>query len=233
MLDRLWGWLGKCTQTTESLDLICLKVEFDQLPKHERIEVVKEFREAVSMLDDPAVWTVGSLVFGQPLGDDSFKDFRRWLILQGREVAIQAISAPDGLASTFNLKAGDDRIFLESVAWLETLTSEVASRSGHSTAAWTTPDLCQMQTLAPQTFAAFSTSFRTDHLDVADIIHFSIEGLGILKVGDRIRHLGAFGIGVIRAIHIAETGAQILNFQMIYERCGYRHRFSTGQMSSR
>ena len=43
-----------------------------------------------------------------------------------------------------------------------------------------------MQTPAPKTFAAFSTSFRTDHLDVADINHFSIEGLGILKVGDRI-----------------------------------------------
>lgn len=134
VFDHLWGRLGKCARTTELPDLICLEVEFDQLPKHERIEVAREFGEAVSMLDDPAVWTVGGLVFGQPLGDDSFKDFRRWLILQGMEVAVQANNAPDGLASTFNLKAGDDRIFLESMAWLEAPTSELASRSEHSTA---------------------------------------------------------------------------------------------------
>ena len=189
-----------------------LEQAFNKLPKHEQLAISKDFVSVTSMLDRPAVWAVGSLVFSQPLGDDSFKDFRRWIVFQGREATMRAIDQPDGLVDILNFKASDDRMFVEAVGWLEEPASEIASRLRISTSTWTTPNLDGIKPLIPRTYSSFPSSFNTTPPAPIETNHLSIEGLGTLKVGDHLRHLGMFGVGVIRAVRLPEVGIVDIEF---------------------
>jgi hypothetical protein len=44
------------------------------------------------------VWEAGTIAYGFSLSDDSFTDFRAWLIAQGRDTYEQVLSDPDWLA---------------------------------------------------------------------------------------------------------------------------------------
>ena len=212
MLENLLTWLGKCPKVEGFSDLACLEDAFRRLPERGRFEVSQEFLEAIAALNVPSVWAVGSLVYGQPLGDDYFKDFRRWLVLQGREITTTALNAPDQLLRGLRPYAGNPQIFVEAVDWLEESASQSVRQTQAHGSNWITPDLDEMKALVPLTFEAFGEGYRAASADVECSDRLSIDGLGDLKVGDRVRHRGQFGLGVIRAVRVAETGIADIEF---------------------
>jgi hypothetical protein len=54
------------------------------------------------------LWEAGSLI-NEGMGDDSFDDFRAWLISCGRMVYEQALANPDSLADVSDQRSSRDR----------------------------------------------------------------------------------------------------------------------------
>lgn len=212
LFHNLWNLLRKCAQVDASTDLACLESAFAELPKGDQEETSREFVKAVSSLGSPSVWAVGSLLFGQPLGDDSFRDFRRWLALQGRDLTTVALTAPDELSSILSEHAKNDRIFIEAIHWLEDPALQASNLMQPYADHWTMPDLDEMRKLVPRTFATLSGTYGPIPTDVVRPDHLSVDGLGELRVGDQLLHRGQFGVGVIRAVRLAETGIVDIEF---------------------
>ena len=212
MSSHLLDWLENCRQTLGDDFFSHSDTCFEQLPKAQQLQFSEQFLDAISTLDTPAVWAVGSLVFGQPLGDDSFKDFRRWLVFQGRVAVTRAINTPDDFASTLDFKARDGQIFLEAVDWLEEPASKVASGTRSSSLGWITPESDGLRTLVPKTYDAFAPFYNPISTAADDADHLLIEGLGRLDIGNQVRHRGHFGVGIVRKIHLPETGIVDIEF---------------------
>lgn len=213
MFDHLWTWLEKCDSSDGLPNFGCLKSSFDRLPSNSRLDVCRDFFTALQALDTPSIWSLGSLAFGQPLGDDSFKDFRRWLIFQGRTTAEIALNAPDRLSSVLSSRIGDENLFIESLHWLEEPLTLLNFHRQVGARTWTTPDVDTMKLLLPTMFEALGASFAAAPVDIPDSSEMLIDGLGVLKVGDRVRHRASFGMGVIRAIRVAATGVADIEFE--------------------
>lgn len=213
MFDNLWAWIRKCGDSRKSLFFSCLQKSFDQLSESGRISVCGEYHEALKSLDNQTIWSLGSLIFGQPLGDDSFKDFRRWLIFQGDIVFNSSLNTPDSLHNEFLLRAGDERIFVEGIDWLDDLVALIYPVKKVPTSTWETPNVDMMQMLLPLTFDALGTAFTTGITQSAETTEMFVEGLGAFRLGDRVRHKGIFGVGVIREIPLAETGLATIEFE--------------------
>jgi len=217
VFEKLWNWLESCSQVAASPDLKRLENAFAELPATGQIEVSRDFAAAMSALSSPSLWAVGSLLFGQPLGDDSFKDFRRWVALGGRNLTNIALNNPDGLWEILEPHAQNDQVFIEALDWLEEPASRAAvPQATHSIPPyvehWTTPNVDEMKGLAPLTFKALGDSYRATTTRVEHADHLSVDGLGDLKVGDRVLHRGQFGVGIIRAVRVAETGVVDIEF---------------------
>lgn len=217
MFEKLWNWLESCSQVAASPDLKRLENAFTELPETDQIEVSRDFVAAISALHGPSLWAVGSLLFGQPLGDDSFKDFRRWVVLGGRNLTDIALSNPDRLSEILDVQAQNDQIFVEAIERLEDPASRVAApRATHSIRPyvehWTTPNVDEIKGLVPLTFKALGGGYSATTTQVEHADHLSVDGLGDLKVGDRVLHRGQFGVGIIRAVRVAETGVVDIEF---------------------
>jgi hypothetical protein len=101
--ETLWHWIGRDSanrlREVSDDDIEALDVAFKKLSHAQKTDVYIGYQQALAATDNLKVWELGSLLDGFPLGDDSFRDFQRWLILQGRAVFTIATTDPDGIAS--------------------------------------------------------------------------------------------------------------------------------------
>ncbi|MET7393781.1 DUF4240 domain-containing protein [Dactylosporangium sp. NPDC005572] len=70
---------------------------------------IVEFHRGVVALANRALtwrlWEAATIIFRQEIGQDSFTDFRLWLVAQGREVFEAAVADPDSLAGHRPIRA--------------------------------------------------------------------------------------------------------------------------------
>jgi hypothetical protein len=74
-----------------------LEGKLSRLPETDIVDFGIHFGESQRALYDARLWLAASVILGG-CGDDSFWDFRGWLIGQGRKVFEAALADPDSLA---------------------------------------------------------------------------------------------------------------------------------------
>jgi hypothetical protein len=93
-----------------------LKCRLAALPEAEIIDFGSHFRECEGISYDARVWLAAAVILGG-CGDDSFWDFRGWLIAQGRKVFEAALAEPDSLAE-LELERFDGEPRLEAILYV-------------------------------------------------------------------------------------------------------------------
>jgi hypothetical protein len=195
----------------------------DTLGKDVRVAYGCEYRAALNELDKMEAWEAISLLRGTYCGDDSFLYFRNWVIWQGREIKDLFVKDPDGL-----LKLVDQHQLPISDPFVECLTafnaySQASTDNRLATEfnpKWNWQE-SSSQTIAnhlPSLWSVYGESFKECLLPPPSSREEFISGLGTLRVGDKVRHLVGFGVGVIKGFPIAGRDLAFIEFED-QERC--------------
>ena len=97
--DEFWEIIEEARRSAGKTSEIAgwLEGRLSQLPEAEIVDFGSHFRECQRTSYDARLWLAASVILGG-CGDDSFSDFRGWLIAQGRKVFETALADPDSLA---------------------------------------------------------------------------------------------------------------------------------------
>ena len=98
-LDDFWNVIGEARRSVEKTSEIPKWLE-DRLSASSEADIVQfgsHFHECRDAAFDARLWLSAVVIMGG-CGDDSFDDFRGWLIAQGRDVFESALADPDSLA---------------------------------------------------------------------------------------------------------------------------------------
>lgn len=95
--ERFWQIIEVTSASTQEEQLDLFKSELQQLSIPELIEFKKNFSELFFAAYNWDLWLVAWLCQGGMCSDDSFSDFRFWLISRGRAVYEGALQDPDAL----------------------------------------------------------------------------------------------------------------------------------------
>jgi hypothetical protein len=97
--DEFWGIIEEARRSAGKSSEIAGRLEgrLSQLPEAEIVDFGSHFGECQRTSYDARLWLAASVILGG-CGDDSFWDFRGWLIAQGRKVFEAALADPDSLA---------------------------------------------------------------------------------------------------------------------------------------
>ena len=195
----------------------------DALDKDVRVAYSRAYRTALDELDRIEAWEATSLLLGTHCGDDSFLYFRNWVIWQGREIKDLFVENPDSL-----LKLADRNQLPISDPFVECLTALNAYDQGNTGSRpmpeldpkWTWQD-SSSQTIAkhlPSLWSVYGKAFKERLPQSPSSQEEFIEGLGTLRVGDKVRHLVGYGVGVIKGFPIAGRDLAVIEFED-QERC--------------
>jgi len=78
-----------------------------QMPIVEIVNFGRHFRNASRAAYDERLWAAAVAISDRFSSDDSFSDFRGWLVAQGKEVFDRALANPDSLADLELVSDGD------------------------------------------------------------------------------------------------------------------------------
>ena len=99
--DQFWNLIEKAKEVCGT-DLDASAVWIKQQLFYMTPEDVLQFHNLVYSYRDAAykygLWTAASIMMEAGCSDDSFSDFRMWLIAQGKEVYLNALKDPDSLS---------------------------------------------------------------------------------------------------------------------------------------
>ena len=183
----------------------------------------REYWTALNELDKMESWEAISLLLGTYCGDDSFLYFRNWVIWQGRDIKDLFVKDPDSL-----LKLAHQNQLPISEPFVECLTALNAYNQG-STASrlatefnpkwnWQESSLQTIASHLPSLWSVYGESFKERLAPPPSSQEEFIEGLGTLGVGDKVRHLVGFGVGVIQGFPVAGRDLALIEFED-QERC--------------
>jgi hypothetical protein len=105
--ERFWQIIARSLDGTDSVGLTMetqarlLEAELEVLSHDEFAGFVAHFSRHHSEACRHDLWAVAYVVMGG-CGDDSFMDFRTWLVARGRSVYAAALRDPDSLAGEFD-----------------------------------------------------------------------------------------------------------------------------------
>lgn len=98
-LENFWQLIKEARDSVEKASEIagCLEAKLIQLPESEIVDFGRHFSTCLRLSYDARLWLAASVIKGG-CGDDSFMDFRGWLISHGQKVFEAALADPDSLA---------------------------------------------------------------------------------------------------------------------------------------
>lgn len=113
-LNGFWSTIGQARSATEKLVEIPPWL-IDHLSQKDEREIVyfgSHLQDCMHVSYDAKLW-LGAVVLLGGCGDDTFADFRGWLIVQGREAFESALADPDSMAGLENFDGdyGYPRLF--------------------------------------------------------------------------------------------------------------------------
>jgi hypothetical protein len=221
-IKDFWSWvefgLSDDHKRLHHPDVSALDAAFETLPATKKNEFSAEFQRALEAANRLDIWQLCSLIYGQPCGDDSFSYFRRWLILQGKEVYTTTLNAPDDFYILYN---GHEKVpaepFIESAGLVEDHASVVQDRArpAKSRVPWTWLDSSSghIRNELPKMWRLVGEQFLWEREAPANKESAcDIPGLGMVSVGDRLLHKAGFGVGTVANIVVPESGIAEMEF---------------------
>ena len=113
-LDEFWRVIDEARAASAKLTEMPgrLVESLAQIDEREIIDFAEHFRNYLYLSYDANLWLAAVVIMGG-CGDDTFTDFRCWLIAQGREVFEAALADPDSLAGveSFDGEEGSPTLF--------------------------------------------------------------------------------------------------------------------------
>lgn len=223
-LNDFWRWIG--TNAMNRLGAIDdqriddLEQRFQKSEPDCQDRIYFGYQIAMQEADTLAVWQLGSLLRGSTLGDDSFRDFRRWLILHGRNIYDIALGGADDLA----LLVGDlvdipMEPYADSIGIPISFAKEIPDPEdvGFSLkdSDWSPSESSEARIKSdlPRLWGLFGGKFKWhSHFDGSMIqVTECLTELGVVRVGDRLRHK-VLGEAVLVAIVLPDTYGVELDF---------------------
>jgi hypothetical protein len=121
--DAFWRVIDACAEACGNPDDFedLLREQLEEFEDDELLGFDREFRLLSAEAYDWGLWGA-AYVIGGGCSDDSFADFRTWLISQGQDAFDSALADPDSLADLAAEQEGiEDLVFeFESIAYLAT-----------------------------------------------------------------------------------------------------------------
>ena len=222
--ETFWNWTEHATSGARLAmpNVALLDAAFERLADSEKAEIARSFHQVLDSADRLGLWQLCSLLSGQPCGDDSFSYFRRWLILQGKEVFTTVMANPDDLASFVRDGSVPKEPFVESIGMAE--DSETGGERQEQACVMQPPPTRSWSWLQsseerirrdlPRVWRLIGHDFKwsTESDSAAEAQACEVPGLGLIRVGDRLQHKAGMGVGTVTAILIPETAAAELEF---------------------
>jgi len=109
-LDEFWKTIdGARGVTAKRVDIPPYLVnELSRLDEQEIVDFGKHFQNCMDLSYDANLW-LGAVVILGGCGDDTFADFRCWLIAQGRSAFESALEDPDSMAGSEDFSGDEQR----------------------------------------------------------------------------------------------------------------------------
>jgi hypothetical protein len=244
-LSALWAWIGNesSARLREILmaDISRLDSHFLRLNDEEKMRTYVGYRYALGASDTLGVWQLGCLLDGFSLADDAFKDFRRALILQGKYIFGLAVDSPDDIADCITNNDAVPELSVGTMGALDDFGAKTRLRLQipHSNEVYGVNPASRARISArlPKLWSLIGDKYRYDYesstgrrLD-GSVSECGIPGLGVVRVGDRIRRKSNGKIFVVLAIEDSKKGilqvdkgdgvvGPLLIISELYEACG-------------
>ncbi|MFG6416144.1 DUF4240 domain-containing protein [Roseateles sp. DC23W] len=203
----------------ESPNIDLLNIAFSKLPAQARNDATCIFRLLLRDADRQALWQLCSLMIGQPCGDDSFEYFRRWLVLQGEYIYKRIVSEPDIMAELLRLEGNNSfEPFVESAGSIDEANfhNDKITADIHSQWSWTASSAKSIQQALPNTWKLLGARFVWDQLSLSEeavVFECEAQGLGTIRVGDRLLHTAGLGAGIVRKIILPDAAIAEIDFE--------------------
>jgi hypothetical protein len=205
--EIIWPWLEQIKKEFP----VCQMLEIDsiEISGPERAEIGASYLRVARRLDRAIIYQAGSLICGRKLGDDSFSDFRNWLIWCGLEIVETAITHTDELyerlaAKNFSINNPYCENLSELGTWapqsrkverplsLEEFLGESYEEPGEPL----TAELLEEK--LPKLWLEFGKEFGSEQdSGLSGLVGVYIGELGLFRVGDRVFHKNGYGEGEI------------------------------------
>jgi hypothetical protein len=119
-LEEFWNIVEEANRTAPKTAEIpeVLVTRLSAISESDIIQFGCRFRECLDGSFDASLW-LGAVVILGGCGDDTFSDFRAWLIAQGREAFEAALANPDSLAELKNFDGTEGQPRLEKMAYVD------------------------------------------------------------------------------------------------------------------
>lgn len=194
-----------------------LNAEFHKLEVGLQKKISNGYFDALKLLNSINIWEACSLIVGMPCGDDSFLYFRNWIIWHGQALMLAVINNPDDLASVIaekNIKLSNP--FVEALGFFSECNSNVSSDflNEEFSNKWDskTSSSYQISQKLPKLWALYGEKFSWDLPPSIGCDSVSITGLGIVKKGEKVRHLKGYGVGIVVEFPIAGRSVAVIDF---------------------
>ena len=176
------------------------------------------YAAALDYLDRIEVWEAGALLVGNPIGDSSYLHFRNWLIWQGRSFVESIASDADQLlllAEQSGTCLSDP--FIECLHLLQecggNCFSEILPASSFDEKwNWQDSSAARIAGDLPKLWAAHGAAFKWELPPSLLSAKEEVPGIGLLRVGDAVRHLFGYGVGTIVSFPVAGTSIATIDF---------------------
>jgi hypothetical protein len=182
------------------------------------IQYSKYYSDLFESLNKIEIWEACSLIAGAPCGDDSFSYFRNWVIWQGEEVTSAMLLEPEtllDLARAKKISLSDP--FVESLSMLSVHGARDANIPLSQTDFmgewnWQESSAEKISQRLPRLWAVYGGSFFWAPQQQPPASHeVSVDGLGILNVGDSVNHK-SYGAGTIVTFPIPGSPVALIRF---------------------
>jgi len=176
-----------------------------------------EYATALDRLNKIEIWEACSLLSGVPCGDSSFLYFRNWIVWQGRSFVESIASNADDLLPLAEQRGiGLSEPFIESLDLLSKAGNgffEIPSASDFQERwNWQDSSAGKIAVDLPKLWAVYGQSFQWELPAPPSSQEEEIPGLGLLRVGDVVRHLFGYGVGTIVSFPIAGSSIAAIDF---------------------
>lgn len=219
--EIIWSWLDQVKNEHPTCQV--LDVDSIEISKPRRAEIGASYLRVAHQLDRMIIHLAGSLIRGRELGDDSFLDFRNWLIWCGLEIVETAIENVDELYDQLAAKNFDvDFPFCENLSalgiWAPRSSNvqkplsfeEFLGNGDEKSDGPLTAEL--LSTKLPKLWGRFGREFEfKQKSELSDFAEVYVNGLGTFRVGDKVFHKKGFGEGEILKI-FGNEGLVLLRF---------------------
>jgi hypothetical protein len=220
-----WEWIKylksqgiRSSSSTDEIENLLHTVSED-----EKASLRKEYSSLMGDADTLLLWEACSLVSGRPQSDDSFEYFRNWILFGGEEFYLASVATPDSLEELCRKNGRSlESPFFEGLSVLGQELSLSSIPEGPLTQEffhkreWNWADSSDLQIAEhlPKLWNIWGSSFRweaeTDQSDTT--ASFEAPGLGVIRVGDRVRHKFGLGEGVVVEILVADAALAKIQF---------------------